>query len=180
MNTTIITTVNGVNIVELANQMIPIKPICEAIGIDFEPQRKKIYNDQLLASVTSLEEAPGADKKTYEMVCLPLKYVFGWLFTINPNNVKEEAKPSVIQYQKECYDAIYDSLFLSRIYLKEMKERTEAKLQEIEVYKTNFKEAQGKLKQSEGELKELRQLSFDDWKHVNLQTSMLDEPEFAN
>ncbi|WP_353158413.1 phage antirepressor N-terminal domain-containing protein [Myroides odoratus] len=180
MNTTIITTVNGVNIVELANQMIPIKPICEAIGIEFEPQRRKLQSDNILSSTATLEVSVGADNKNREMLCLPLKYVFGWLFTINPNNVKEEAKASVIQHQKECYDAIYDSLFLSRVYLKEMKERTEAKLQEIEVYKINFKEAQGKLKQSEGELKELRQFSFDDWKHVNLQTSMLDEPEFAN
>lgn len=180
MNTTIITTVNGVNIVELANQMIPIKPICEAIGIDFSTQLQKIKSDQLLQSTMVLCPTVGADEKSRDMACLPLKYVFGWLFTINPNNVKEQAKASVIQYQRVCYDAIYDSLFLSRVYLKEMKERTEAKLQEIEVYKTNFKEAQGKLKQSEGELKELRQLSFDDWKHVNLQTSMLDEPEFAN
>lgn len=38
----------------------------------------------------------------------PLKYVYGWLFTINPKNVSDEARPAVMRYRVECYNALYD------------------------------------------------------------------------
>ena len=41
------------------------------------------------------------------MVCLPLMYIYGWLFTINPKNVAPEAKETVTKYRMECYQALY-------------------------------------------------------------------------
>lgn len=105
-----ITTVNGVEIYAEKTDsgiFIPIKPICEAIGIDAKDQRDKIQCDEILSSVGVLSTSTGADGKQYEMYCLPLEYIYGWIFTINPRNVAESARESVIRYKRECYDALY-------------------------------------------------------------------------
>lgn len=107
----IISKVNQVNIVaieEKNEQLVPIKPICDAIGISFQGQNEKIQNDEILGSTVKLSLMVGADKKEREMFCLPLKYVYGWLFTINPKNVKPEAQEAVLKYKMECYDVLYD------------------------------------------------------------------------
>ena len=86
---------------------VPIKPICTAIGVAYQSQHEKLQNDEILASVITLSVTTGADGKTYEMVCLPLMYIYGWLFTINPKNVAPEAKETVTKYRMECYQALY-------------------------------------------------------------------------
>lgn len=109
----LITRVNGVDIVSLNYEkvLIPIRPICEAIGIDYPTQYQKIKDDELLASKVGLNPTVGADGKMREMVCLPLEFVFGWLFSINPKNVKEEAKETVSKYRLECYMALFNHFF---------------------------------------------------------------------
>lgn len=42
------------------------------------------------------------------MVCLPVKFVYGWLFTINPGKVAPEARAKVEAYSLECYEALYN------------------------------------------------------------------------
>ena len=108
METKKIFTINNVDIVVTNDGLVPIKPICEALGIDVEPQRRKLKEDEDLDSVTTIKVATGADGKQYEMVCLPHQFVYGWLFTINPKNVKAEAKEVVRKYRKQCYDTLYN------------------------------------------------------------------------
>jgi hypothetical protein len=43
------------------------------------------------------------------MLCLPLKYINGWLFGIDANRVKEALKAKIIQYQRDIYDLIADA-----------------------------------------------------------------------
>ena len=101
MNTKIITRVNNVDIVATSDeQLVPIRPICEALGIDFARQRKKIQEDEDLSSVVVLTPSTGSDGKQYEMLCLPIRYIFGWLFTINPKNVNPESQQAVKVYRR--------------------------------------------------------------------------------
>ena len=87
--------VNGVDIVATSDGLIPIRPICEALGISYERQYRKVNESEDLGSVVALRATTGADGKQYEMVCLPIEFIYGWLFTINPDNVKEEAREKV-------------------------------------------------------------------------------------
>jgi hypothetical protein len=167
-----LTIVNDVKIIQLENDLVPIKPICDALGIDAKAQRDKIQNDDFLNSTGVLSTSVGADKKEREMYCLPLKYIFGWLSTINPKNVKEEAKPFVIEYRKKCYDALFDVLFLQNKYLKEKEIMIEDKLKDLESIRTNFKNAKMELDEANKDLKVARTFSFDDWKTKNGQTSL--------
>lgn len=103
-----ITAINGVEIfAEVTDDgtiYVPIKPICEAIGVDPEGQRQRIERHYILRSVAFTLKATGADGKKYEMLCLPLEYVYGWLFTIDANLVAESARERVAEYQRECYE----------------------------------------------------------------------------
>ena len=164
--------INKIQIVQLDGDLIPIKPICQALGIDEDAQRRKIYGDEFFNSVAVLSTATGADKKEYEMLCLPLPYIFSWLATINPKNVKEEAKEAVQLYRLECSKVIFEAMFLKNKFLQEKDILIEQKLKELESIRTNFKNAKLKLDEANKELKEARIITFDDWQEKNNQTSM--------
>ncbi|MBW4362498.1 phage antirepressor N-terminal domain-containing protein [Flavobacterium taihuense] len=102
-----------------SEKAIAIKQICNALGVDFSRQLKKIKEDEILGSVMGVTPTTGADGKTYEMNTLPLKYIFGWLFTINPENVNPEIKQDLIKYRKQCYEKLFDSFTKRDSILKE-------------------------------------------------------------
>ena len=54
--------INSVKIVQLDNDLVPIKPICQVLGIDESSQRKKINDDDFYNSVAGLSTATGTDK----------------------------------------------------------------------------------------------------------------------
>lgn len=86
---------------------LPIKPICEAIGIAFQPQYDKLKEHPILNSTVTIIMTVGADGKSREMVCLPVKFIYGWLFTINPGKVATDARAKVESYCIECYEVLY-------------------------------------------------------------------------
>ncbi|MGV0999778.1 MAG: phage antirepressor N-terminal domain-containing protein [Fluviibacter sp.] len=49
----------------------------------------------------------GEDGKDREMVCLPLRKIPAWLYSINPNKVDPAIRSKVIQYQEECDDVLW-------------------------------------------------------------------------
>lgn len=111
MDQQLITRINGADIVTIEHEgeiLVPIKPICQALGIDDKRQREKIQEDEILCSTGGLRPSVAADGKEREMFCLPLRYVYGWLFTINPKNVAPEAREAVARYRRECYDVLYN------------------------------------------------------------------------
>ena len=110
---------------------VAIKPICEAIGVNYSTQLEKIEKDEILSSVVPLRGIVGADKKTREMRVIPLRYVFGWLFTINPKNVNPDIKEKVFKYRMECYNALYDT-FTKRTGILRQKAEIQTKLHKLE------------------------------------------------
>ena len=87
---------------------VAIKPICEVLEIDFEAQRLAIQKRKILQSTTVKLTAVGADKKEREMLCMPEKYIYGWLLTIIAKTEKLE------QYQQECYETLYNHFHLKQ------------------------------------------------------------------
>lgn len=109
--TTPITNINGVDIVSVEKDgdiYVPIKPICEAIGIAFPAQYTKLQEDDLLSPTVTIIVTVANDDKEREMICLPIRYVYGWLATINPGKVAPEAREAVLRYRRECYDVLYE------------------------------------------------------------------------
>lgn len=83
-----------------------MRPIVENMGLDWKAQLVKIK--QRFSSVVGEITTTGKDGKQYQMLCLPLKKLFGWLMTISPNKVKPELRDTIIMYQNECDDVLWD------------------------------------------------------------------------
>lgn len=92
---------------------IPIRPICDFLGVAWPAQRLRINRDPVLSEasmsviVTITDIEMGSRRPhTSAMLSLPLEYLNGWLFGINATRVKEELRARLIQYQKECYQVL--------------------------------------------------------------------------
>ncbi|NHZ72435.1 MAG: hypothetical protein GWP17_05065, partial [Aquificales bacterium] len=98
---------------------IPLKLLCDYLGVNWDGQRQRLRRDPVLTEVaqgTVVITAPSPDGRgggPQEMLSLPLDYLNGWLFGINANRVKEEIRERLIIYQRECYRALADA-FLTR------------------------------------------------------------------
>ncbi len=165
METRTIVRVNNVDIVATSDEqkLVPIKPICEALGIAFERQSVKLKEHPILAPRVTLAVMVANDGKGREMICLPMKYIFGWLFTINPANVNEEAKENLIRYQKECYDALYNHFTARTEFVEQKQKEIDRQLTIVEEAKEHFKSAKNVLTDAEAKLKKLRTLTMDDY-----------------
>jgi hypothetical protein len=110
-----IVTVNGVQIecpYKKDQHYVAIRPICEALGIDYRKQFERIKGDRKLSQlVTHTVTNSIKDKKNYEMVSLPLKYVFGWLFSIDETKVNAKAQSTFAKYKDDCYEVLYDHFY---------------------------------------------------------------------
>ncbi len=88
---------------------VAVKPIVENLGLDWSKQYRKILADPVLSSVVAQRAITARDGKKYKMLCLPLEYINGLLFKINPNKIPNpKVREKVILYQKECYKALYE------------------------------------------------------------------------
>lgn len=85
-----------------------VKPIAENIGLDWKSQHKRITRDDVLNSVMVIMTTTGTDGKQYDMTCLPIDYLNGWLFGIDAKRVKPEIKAPLIQYKMQCYKVLHD------------------------------------------------------------------------
>ncbi len=84
---------------------VPMRPVVEGMGLAWQAQFDKLK--QRFGSVIMEIMTTGKDGKQYQMLCLPLKKLFGWLMTISPNKVKPELRDTVIKYQEECDDVLW-------------------------------------------------------------------------
>ncbi len=172
METKTVAKVNQVNIQMVTDnkeRLVPIKPICEAMGIDPKVQRTKIQEDEFLSSVGVLSTSTGSDGKQYEMMCLPFEFVFGWLFTINPKNVKEEAREAVSKYRIECYRALYRHFSAQADFLNEKQVLVDKHIDQVEKIRAEFSSAKLRLAEEQKKLTEVRRLTLEDWEANNRQ-----------
>ena len=101
--------VGGVDLVAMIGErdgedMVAAKPISEALGLDWKTQHRKISKDgRLRCGHMTIPSAGGPQ----EMLCIPIKKVASWLFSINPNKVREQYKEAVLAFQDELQHALY-------------------------------------------------------------------------
>lgn len=172
--TTSIARINGIDIVMIENgdKRIAVKPICDILGVADEPQVRKLKTDPKFSSTTTLMVAVGADGKQREMVTIPFKKVFGWLYSINANNVKEEARATLIRYQEECNDALYNYFALNEAYMKRREELISESFDKQELARLNFSQAKNVLDDAKEELKQALHYSKSDYLAENTQLQL--------
>lgn len=159
-------------IIEDGEKFVPVKPICEALGIDHSSQIRDLKTDEILSSVMVNMPTTGSDKKQYEMVCIPYMYVFGWLFTINVQKVKPEAREAVLKYKIECYQALFRNFTDTTEFLEQKQKAISEQLDKVESVKSNFKNAKNDLEEANKQLSLIKDYSFETWKENNRQLKL--------
>ncbi|ACA32581.1 phage antirepressor N-terminal domain-containing protein [Histophilus somni] len=83
-----------------------IRPIVEAIGLDWASQSVKLNKNKEKFGCCDI--ATPTNGGLQKMLCMPIKKLNGWLFSINPEKVRSDLKEKVICYQEECFEALYN------------------------------------------------------------------------
>ncbi|WP_288492115.1 phage antirepressor N-terminal domain-containing protein [uncultured Pseudomonas sp.] len=85
---------------------VAMKPIVANMGMDWPTQYVKLT--ERFSSTIGEIPTVGEDGKTRSMICLPLKKLLAWLYSISPNKVAPELRDKIIRYQEECDDALWN------------------------------------------------------------------------
>lgn len=95
---------------------VPLKPICDLLGVAWAAQLRRINRDLVLSQITRSVTVTVTDideqssrPRTSHMIALPLDYLNGWLFGISASRVKEEVRDRLVRYQIECYQVLADA-----------------------------------------------------------------------
>jgi hypothetical protein len=94
---------------------IPVKPICDLLGVDWGGQYRRIQRDPVLAEEIQRIDVTSTRRGTQPMVCLPLDYISGFLFGLNADRVKPELRERVLRYQRECYKVLAEAFQEGRL-----------------------------------------------------------------
>ena len=76
------------------NHYVAMKPICENIGLAWEPQVLRIKRDEVLSQGMIVMIIP-TNGGNQNMICLPIEYLNGWLFGIDINRIQKRVLSSV-------------------------------------------------------------------------------------
>jgi P22_AR N-terminal domain/ORF6C domain len=103
-----------VNLADKLQVVVPVRPICDYLGLDWSSQRKRILRDPVLSKkivsvVIMTTETTGQGKGRREQTCLQLEFLPGFLFGITASKVKEEFRSRIILYQEECYLTLWQA-----------------------------------------------------------------------
>lgn len=99
---------------------VPIRQICDLLGVSYQGQIRRINDDPVLSkqvkgvniTFTPLQGRGGGAQITN---CLPIDYLNGWLFGINANRVKPEVRERLIIYQEKCYKVLAEAFREGRL-----------------------------------------------------------------
>lgn len=81
---------------------IAIKPICEALGIEYTRIFKNVKADPILGPALAVQPMQVPGDQVRNLACLPEKLIYGWIFSI-----RSESK-ELLEYKKLCYDVLYE------------------------------------------------------------------------
>lgn len=81
---------------------IAIKPICEALGVEYTRQFKNLKSDEILGPALAVQPMQVDKNQMRNYACLPEYYVYGWLFSIQSQSQQLQ------QYKWKCYEILYN------------------------------------------------------------------------
>lgn len=95
--------------------IVAVKPMVEALGLDWSSQLHRIKRDSVLSEgmVVTTIPSPGGPQ---DSVALPLNLIPGFLFGISDERITDpEVRARVLAYKRECYAVLYRHFFGPRV-----------------------------------------------------------------
>lgn len=102
---------------------VAMKPIVENLGLDWATQLRKLKsNDGHMTTLGCERDGHMTTPSKFgcgdiaiptkggiqKMLCIPLRKLNGWLFSINPAKVRADIRDKLIAYQEECFTVLHD------------------------------------------------------------------------
>ncbi|HIH9995920.1 phage antirepressor N-terminal domain-containing protein [Klebsiella grimontii] len=107
---------------------VAMRPVVENLGLDWATQLRKLrggVGNSNRRDISIVDDERGSHMTTpskfgccdiaipskggiQKMLCIPLKKLNGWLFSINPEKVRADIRDKLIQYQEECFTVLHD------------------------------------------------------------------------
>lgn len=85
----------------------PLRQIVQGMGLDWASQFTKI-KQKFATCVVEITMQILGDDQSRSHTCIPVRKLPAWLYSVNPNKVKPELRDTVIKYQEECDDVLWD------------------------------------------------------------------------
>ena len=86
---------------------VAMKPIVEAMGLDWSAQLGKMKGHPVLAPTMVEIPIVAEDGRTRKMICLPENRLQFWMALINPNKVKDSLRDKITKFQIEAADVLH-------------------------------------------------------------------------
>jgi P22_AR N-terminal domain. len=93
------------------NPYVVFKSLVENIGLHWITAFAQIKKDEVLSQALVLTLIPNPKYKGQQVLCMPIKLMPGWLFSVSINRVSESVKPVLLAYRKDVYDVLFNHYF---------------------------------------------------------------------
>ena len=91
-----------------AGVVVAIKPICQALGLDWSMQLRRIKRESIMAEGVVMMTIPSVGG-AQETICLRIDLINGWLFGIDEGRVKDDTiRQRVRDYKRNCYRVLFE------------------------------------------------------------------------
>ena len=113
--------------------VVPMRRLCDNLGISWSAQFERIRGDPVLKEILSKIKVISKDNKSYNAIVLPLNYLQRFLYTINlPRFVLSEQKSKIkiiVLYQEKLLDHINN--YLASVNIEVCSQHSQSKLIEV-------------------------------------------------
>ncbi len=87
---------------------VPVRPLCEFLGVDWSGQRQRIMRDPVLSMVVRIVGiTPTIRGGDPNVLALPIEFLHGWLFGISTARIKPEFQEKLTRYRLECFRVLW-------------------------------------------------------------------------
>lgn len=84
---------------------VAMKPVVTGMGLAWEPQAEKLRSNATRWGMTMIVIPSTSGEQ--QTTCMPLRKLPGWLSTISPNRVKPALRETILAFQNECDDVLW-------------------------------------------------------------------------
>jgi len=116
---------------------IAIKPICEALEVNYNRQFQNIKSDSILAPAFAIQQMQVGNDQSRNWSCLPEFFIYGWIFQIKSESEK------LAKYKWEVYQILYEyfkGTITQREKLLKIKTQSDIEIEQLEENLSKSKE----------------------------------------
>lgn len=84
---------------------VALKPICEALNVDWNRSYQNVKNDPIFApelAKQQMQVSKNGKSQLRNMTCITEEFVYGWICSLRSNNV------DLSEYKRTCYKLLYN------------------------------------------------------------------------